>query len=66
MKKLMMVALLSPAIALADTVVINGSPSVVRRAEMREAIRQNTVWTSENIAKTRICSCRTRLRTATG
>lgn len=51
MKKLMMVALLSPAIALADTVVINGSPSVVRRAEMREAIRQDTVWTSENIAK---------------
>jgi len=33
----------------ADTVVISDSPSVVRRAEIREAIRQDSTWTSENI-----------------
>lgn len=36
--------------AWADTLVISDSPSVVRSAEIREAIRQNSTWTSENIA----------------
>lgn len=36
---------------LADTLVISDSPSVVRRAEIREAIRQDSTWTSENIQK---------------
>lgn len=35
--------------AWADTLVISDSPSVVRSAEIREAIRQNSTWTSENI-----------------
>ena len=35
----------------ADTLVISDSPSVVRRAEIREAIRQDSTWTSENIQK---------------
>ncbi len=34
-----------------DTLVISDSPSVVRNAEIREAIRQDTTWTSENIQK---------------
>ena len=35
----------------AGTVVISDSPTVVRNAEVREAIRQDTTWTSENIQK---------------
>lgn len=35
--------------AFADTLVISDSPSVVRNAEIREAIRQDSTWTSENI-----------------
>ena len=35
----------------ADTVIISDSPSIVRNAEIREAIRQDSTWTSENIAK---------------
>ena len=34
-----------------DTLVISDSPSVVRNAEIREAIRQDSTWTSENIQK---------------
>lgn len=37
--------------ALADVVVVGDSPSVVRCAEVREAIRQDTTWTAENIRK---------------
>jgi len=35
--------------AIADTLVISDSPTVVRNAEIREAIRQDTTWTAENI-----------------
>ena len=35
----------------ADTVIFSDSPTVVRRAEIREAIRQDLTWTSENIQK---------------
>jgi len=35
--------------AIADTLVISDSPTVVRNAEIREAIRQDSTWTSENI-----------------
>ena len=34
---------------MADTVIVSGTPAIVRDAEVREAIRQNTTWTSENI-----------------
>ena len=39
--------------ATADTVVVSVSddPSVVRKAALREAIRQDTTWTSENIQR---------------
>jgi len=33
----------------ADTIIVSDSPSVVRNAEIREAIRQDSTWTSENI-----------------
>ncbi|MBQ9430100.1 MAG: hypothetical protein IJU44_00965 [Kiritimatiellae bacterium] len=33
----------------ADTVILSDSPAVVRNAEIREALRQDTTWTSENI-----------------
>ncbi len=35
--------------ALADTVIVSDSPTVVRNAEIREALKQDTKWTSENI-----------------
>ena len=35
----------------ADTLIVSGSPSVVRNAEIREAIRQDSTWTSENIQR---------------
>lgn len=35
----------------ADTVVISDDPSVVRNAAIREAVRQDSTWTSENIQK---------------
>ena len=40
-------------LAMADTVVLSVSdePSVVRKAALREAIRQDTTWTSENIQR---------------
>ncbi len=38
-----------PLAVMADTVLISNSPSVVRNAELREAIRQDSTWTSENI-----------------
>ena len=34
---------------MADTVIVGGTSAVVRDAEAREAIRQGTTWTSENI-----------------
>lgn len=37
--------------AFADTLIVSDSPTVVRNAEIREAIRQDSTWTSENIAK---------------
>lgn len=51
MKRIMMAMALVPLMALADTVVSSDDPSVVRRAAIREAIRQDSTWTSENIAK---------------
>lgn len=53
MSKLMLTAL-ATAMAngvWADTLIVSGSPSVVRNAEIREAIRQDTMWTSENIQR---------------
>lgn len=40
-------------LAMADTVVLSVSdePSVVRKAALRVAIRQDTTWTSENIQR---------------
>ena len=35
----------------ADTIIVSDSPDVVRDAEIREALRQNGTWTSENIQK---------------
>lgn len=37
--------------AFADALIVCDAPSVVRDAAVREAIRQNATWTSENIAK---------------
>ena len=36
-------------IAQPDTRIVSNSPTVVRNAEMREALRQDSTWTSENI-----------------
>ena len=38
-------------IGFADTVIVSDSPTVVRNAEIREALRQDSTWTSENIQK---------------
>ncbi len=38
-------------IGFADMVLVNDSPTIVRNAEMREAIRQDSTWTSENIQR---------------
>lgn len=38
-------------VCVADTLIISGSPRVVRNAEIRETIRQDSTWTSENIQK---------------
>jgi len=43
--------LLASSVVLADTVIVSDSPTVVRNAEIREAIRQDSTWTSENIQK---------------
>ena len=52
MKKLftIMVAI-NGMVAFSDVFVIENTPSVVRQAEIREAIRQDSTWTSENIQK---------------
>jgi hypothetical protein len=51
-KKLMSLAvIIVPCAIFADTVIIGDSPSVIRNAEIREAIRQDSTWTSENIAR---------------
>ena len=51
MKNLIVAFAFSPILAVADTLVISDSPTVVRNAEIREAIRQDSTWTSENIQK---------------
>ena len=55
MRKCIVVAsvVASVSIVMADTVVLSVSdePSVVRKAALREAIRQDTTWTSENIQR---------------
>ena len=52
MNKLMMTMALAPMVVAADTVVVtSGQPKVVQNAAIREAIRQDSTWTSENIAK---------------
>lgn len=48
---LIVAILLSSAIANADAVIFSGLPSIVRRAEAREAVRQHSTWTAENIQK---------------
>lgn len=49
MNKLVACVAVFPLAVMADTVLISNSPSVVRNAELREAIRQDSTWTSENI-----------------
>ena len=44
-------ASLLTGVSFADTVIVSDSPTVVRNAEIREAIRQDSTWTSENIQK---------------
>lgn len=52
MKYVVMFAVVSIAIAVnATTVVVSDDPSVVRDAALREALLQNSTWTSENIQK---------------
>lgn len=52
MKILVIVGMVSiAATCFCDTLVISDSPTIVRNAEIREAIRQNSTWTSENIQK---------------
>lgn len=52
MKKLFtMMVVVSGGVSFGDTLIIENTPSVVRQAEIREAIRQNSTWTSENIQK---------------
>ena len=51
MKSLITVFAFSPILAVADTVVISDEPTVVQKAAIREAIRQDSTWTSENIQK---------------
>lgn len=46
---LVVVAFVLPIACVADTLVLSDQPSVVRNAEIREAIRQDSTWTSENI-----------------
>lgn len=49
-KALMTVAIVFVAMMVkADTLIVSDSPSVVRNAEIREALRQDLTWTSENI-----------------
>ena len=50
MKAIMVIGAISIAVAArADALVVSGSPTVVKNAEIREAIRQDSTWTSENI-----------------
>ena len=45
-------AALCPLMGFGDAaIILNSTPTVVRNAELREAIRQDSTWTSENIAK---------------
>lgn len=45
------IAAFAASAAFADTLMISDEPAVVQRAQLREAIRQETTWTSENIQK---------------
>lgn len=51
MKKVILFGMLALAgqFVLADTVIVSDSASVVKEAAIREAIRQDSTWTSENI-----------------
>lgn len=51
MKMVVVLMVLCSFVCLADTVIVSDSPTVVRNAEIREAIRQDSTWTSENIQK---------------
>lgn len=44
-------AVAGSAVTFADTLIVSDGPSVVRNAAVREAVRQDSTWTSENIAK---------------
>lgn len=45
------VAMLPTRVAADEVVVMTGTPTVVANAALREAIRQDSTWTSENIQK---------------
>ncbi len=49
--KVMLCGFAVVAVGFADTVVVSDSPTVVRNAELREAMRQDSTWTSENIQR---------------
>lgn len=52
MKKLFtMMVILAGGVSFGDALIIENTPSVIRRAEIREAVRQDSTWTSENIQK---------------
>ena len=52
MKRLVLIALSSfNCLVFADTLIVSDSPTVVRNAEVRESIRQDSTWTSENIQR---------------
>lgn len=48
---LLAIATMAGTVIADTTVVVQGTPTVVANAAMREAIRQDSTWTSENIQK---------------
>ena len=52
MKQVIMAFIMTAAgVVVADTLVVSDEPTIVRNAAVREAIRQDSTWTSENIQK---------------
>ena len=48
-KSFLVIVTLVATTTFADTLIVSDSPTVVRNAEIREAIRQDSTWTAENI-----------------
>ena len=48
---LCVLSVVAASASFADTLIVSDSPTVVRNAEIREMIRQDGTWTSENIQK---------------